>query len=160
MDRNNRHHSKNNRRNWNDAKQKNNNDNHQAQQVKHPVIPPEVRQDMAEKEKAIRDFKAREVICPMCGQPIADLSSALADKTTGKPVHFDCVLAEIAKNEKLTENEKITYIGQGRFAVLLFENPRDMRHFKIERTIEWEERNKEFDWRSEIAGLYSQVKQI
>ena len=96
--------------------------------------------------------------CPHCKQPIHDLPSALADKATGEPMHFDCVLEIINKQEKLGTNEKITYIGQGRFAVAYFENPHDLRHFTIRRIIEWEERDKQFEWRNNIANLYSQVK--
>lgn len=96
--------------------------------------------------------------CVHCKQPIHDLPSALADKATGEPMHFDCVLEIINKQEKLGTNEKITYIGQGRFAVAYFENPHDLRHFTIRRIIEWEERDKQFEWRNNIANLYSQVK--
>ncbi len=155
MDRN-RRHSRNRGRSWNEMR----GGQEQKPKFRRSIVPVETRQEIAAKEKAIKDFKAREVICPMCGQPITDVSSAIADKATGTPAHFDCVLGEISKNEKVKANERLTYIGQGRFAVLSFENPRDMRHFKIERIIEWEERNKSFDWRTEMAGLYSQVKQI
>jgi len=154
MERNSRRRSRNSRHNWNDTTK---NKNTAKQNQNRLVQTPENRQELIAKEKAIRDFKARQVICPMCGQPITELSSALADKTTGVPVHFDCVLTALGKNEQLKDNERLTYIGQGRFAVLSFENPRDLRHFKIERIIEWEEHNKALDWRVEMAGLYSHV---
>lgn len=157
MDKNGRRRSRNGRHhNW--AENKNKNDTKQNPVQHRPVVNPAVFQSMQIQEKAIREFKAREVICSMCGKPITELSSALSDKATGAPVHFDCVLEAVSRNEHLKENEKVTYIGQGRFAVLLFENPRDLRHFKIERTIEWEEADKRLEWRSEIAGLYSQIK--
>ena len=87
----------------------------------------------AEKQRlaAIADVKAREVICPKCGQPITDIASAIADKSTGAPVHFDCVLNQVKQSEPTGENEKVAYIGQGRFAVLQYENIRDQRHFTI-----------------------------
>jgi hypothetical protein len=97
-------------------------------------------------------------ICEYCNQPIEELSSAIAAKENGNPAHFDCVLAKINASEKLAENEKITYIGQGRFAVVYFENPHDLRHFTIRRVIEWENRETTYKWRSEIANVYSQVK--
>ena len=96
--------------------------------------------------------------CEYCNQPIEDLTSSIASKESGNPAHFDCVLAKINASEKLSENEKITYIGQGRFAVVYFENPHDLRHFTIRRVIEWENREAKYEWRSEIANLYSQVK--
>lgn len=110
-----------------------------------------------ERQKAIAELKTREVICPKCGKQISDIASSLADKASGKPVHFDCVFSEIEKNEKLGQNEKIAYIGQGRFGVLYYENIRDQRHFTIKRIIEWEEREKKNEWREELSELYSKV---
>lgn len=108
-------------------------------------------------QEAIKAMKAKTPECPMCHQPITELVTALADKESGEPVHFDCVLNKIQAEEKLMPGQKITYIGQGRFAVVYFPNVHDTRNFTIERIIEWEERDKKFEWRSEIAGLYSQV---
>ena len=110
-----------------------------------------------EKQKAIQEIKAREIVCPMCGQPITDIASALPDKKSGEPVHFECALHEVEANEKLDEKEKIAYIGQGRFGVLYFENPRDQRKFTIKKIIEWEDRENKTEWREELSGLYSQI---
>ena len=108
--------------------------------------------------KAIQDVKAREIICPVCNQPISDMASAIADKKTGLPAHFDCILNQIKAGETVGENEKISYIGQGRFAVLYFENPRDQRHFTIKKIIEYEDKEQKAGWRDELSELYSQVK--
>lgn len=108
-------------------------------------------------QQAIKEIKLREVICPKCGQPITDISSAITDKESGKPAHFDCILNQVKQTEQVGENEKIAYIGQGRFAVIYYENPRDQRHFTIKKIIEWEERDKKPEWRSELSGLYSQI---
>ena len=108
-------------------------------------------------QQAIKEIKSREVICPKCGQPITDISSAITDKESGKPAHFDCILNQVRQTEQVGENEKIAYIGQGRFAVIYYENPRDQRHFTIKKIIEWEERDKKPEWRSELSGLYSQI---
>lgn len=107
--------------------------------------------------KAIQDVKSREIICPKCGQPITDMASAIADKTTGQPMHFDCVLEQVKQSEPTGENEKIAYIGQGRFAVLYYENIRDQRHFTIKKIIEWESREQQASWREELSGLYSKI---
>ncbi len=107
---------------------------------------------------AFQPHKLNTPQCARCGQPISDLAAALAEKNTGDPVHFDCVLEFLQAAEQLKPGEKITYIGQGRFAVVVFENPHDLRHFTIVRVIEWEERDKKPEWRTEIAGLYSQVR--
>ena len=106
---------------------------------------------------AIQDVKAREIICPKCGQPITDIASAIADKSSGQPLHFDCVLNQVKESEPTGENEKVAYIGQGRFAVLHYENIRDQRHFTIKKIIDWEDKDKKSEWREEIGSLYSQV---
>ena len=110
-----------------------------------------------ERQKAIQELKAREIICPMCGQPLTDIASALSGKNGGAPVHFDCALHEVESKESLGQNEKIAYIGQGRFGVLYFENPRDQRKFTIKKIIEWEDRETKNEWREELSGLYSQI---
>jgi hypothetical protein len=106
---------------------------------------------------AIQDVKAREIICPKCGQPITDIASAIADKSSGQPLHFDCVLNQVKEAEPTGENEKVAYIGQGRFAVLQYENIRDQRHFTIKKIIEWESREQQSQWREELSGLYSKI---
>ena len=115
-------------------------------------------QEISEQEMAIKEYKTKEVICACCGKPISDMVISMSDKATGTPVHFDCVLATISKQEKLKDGEKIIYIGQGRFGVVYFENPHDMKHFTIRKVIEWEERGKTIDWRTEISDLYSKVR--
>lgn len=110
-----------------------------------------------EKQKAIEEIKARQIICPKCNQPIAEISSALTDRATGTPVCFECALHEIEAAEKPGEKEKIVYIGQGRFGLLYFENPRDQRKFTIKKVIEWEDRDKKSEWREELSGLYSKI---
>ena len=60
--------------------------------------------------------------CPWCGKPIRDISSAISDKESGSPVHFDCVLSRISFGEKLEKGETITYIGGGRFGIVSFDN--------------------------------------
>lgn len=94
-------------------------------------------------------------ICPRCGSPIEDLPSALNDKENGAPIHFDCVLARISEGENLGEGEKIVYLGGGRFGVVLFENPGDLKRFRVKKTIQWEEKDKRADWRRQVTDLFS-----
>ncbi|MBR1404333.1 MAG: hypothetical protein IJ558_09145 [Treponema sp.] len=115
--------------------------------------------EIEESKIAIRAFKEHVVTCELCGEPISDIASAISNRGSENPVHFDCVLNKIIEQEKITPSEKVAYIGQGRFAVLSFENPHDQKHFSIKRTIEWEARDAERGaWRDEMAGLFSQVK--
>ncbi|GMO60948.1 MAG: hypothetical protein Ta2A_07000 [Treponemataceae bacterium] len=124
-------------------------------------------------------------LCAICSEPIAampDAISALTDKSGEKKAHFECVLNYLHDSEQCAENERIAYIGQGKFAVITDappavqnENRSENRRsagkaasenkagsishtFKIIRTIEWERQTTALDWRSEIAGLFSQTK--
>lgn len=115
--------------------------------------------EIEEARNAIRAFKENVVKCEICGETIEDIASSISNKNSGNPVHFDCVVSKLTETEKPGINEKIAYIGQGRFAVLHFENPHDQKHFTIRKTIEWEARDAERgEWRNEMAGLFSQVK--
>lgn len=129
----------------------------QNQRQNQPKINPENLQEIQNKEAAIREFKSRDVVCAKCGKPIEDMTSAISD-AEGKPMHFDCVLENLKSKEKLLPGQQMTYIGNGRFAVVTFENPRDLRKFKIEKVIEYEDKSKPISWRNEMAELYSQVK--
>ena len=93
--------------------------------------------------------------CEKCGKPIVDLTQALSDKSTGKPVHFECILAFLRESEVLKEKEEIVYIGHGNFAVVYFENPKIRSKFQIIKLIEWEDRTKPYQWRDEVAELGS-----
>lgn len=115
--------------------------------------------EIEESRNAIRAFKEHVINCEICGEPIEDIASSISNRESGNPVHFDCVIAKLNETEKPGPNEKLTYIGQGKFAVLYFPNPHDQKHFTIRKTIEWEARDAERgSWRDEMAGLFSQVK--
>ena len=123
--------------------------------------------------------------CPWCGKPIRDISSAIADKDTGAPVHFDCVISRITFGERLEKGETVTYIGGGRFGIICFESSAHQhkyaqakspgntqasgkqesdrklaaspanRDFIIKKIIEWENKDKRAEWRSVICDHYS-----
>ena len=100
---------------------------------------------------------AETFTCARCGNPIKDISAALADKTDGNPVHFDCVLNFLKQNETLREDEAILYIGQGRFAVIKYASMVTMKEFTIIRIIEWEDKNQRAEWRNTIANHFSLI---
>lgn len=160
-----RHRNRKRNNNWKNNQQ-NQRNNNQQNQKNSPVekkfsqfVPSRHEDEVADKEriKAIEEIKARQIICPKCNQPINDIASCLADKSTNSPIHFECAINEVSQNEKLGENEKIAYIGQGRFGILYYENPRDQRHFTIKKIIEWEDRETKSEWRGELSELYSKV---
>ncbi|MCR5494829.1 MAG: hypothetical protein K6F15_04255 [Treponema sp.] len=157
-----RHHNWNDSKNSNNQKNKNNNQNNDSlmrpQSKKFHYIAHENLEVLQQKENAIKELKSREIICPKCGEKITDLASAIADKASGKPLHFECVMKSLEETEKVGQNEKIAYIGQGRFAILYYENMRDQKHFQIKKIIEIEDRDNRAEWRNEMSGLYSQVE--
>ena len=121
----------------------------------------------------IKLYEGEPVECSFCGKPVTDVASALADRTTDKPVHFDCVLDYLAEHETLSAGQSISYIGQGRFAVISSKVPASVQgsaaaglvaagapspRFVIERIIEWEPRDKKYEWRANIADAYSKIK--
>ncbi|MBR5933983.1 MAG: hypothetical protein IK002_08370 [Treponema sp.] len=157
-DRRNRHnHSKQNQNQRQNQNQNQNQTQNQHSQQNWQKNNSENIQELQNKEAAIREFKSRSVICAKCGKPIEDLTSAISD-AEGKPMHFDCVLESLKSKESMLPGQQMTYIGNGRFAVVTFENPRDLKKFKIEKIIEYEDKTKPVEWRNEMADLYSQVK--
>jgi len=93
--------------------------------------------------------------CPWCGKQIKDITTAISDKETGRPVHFDCVLARLAESEKLETNDSICYIGGGRFGIIHYTNPLDTREFVIKKILEWEPKDIENEWRRPISEYFS-----
>ena len=93
--------------------------------------------------------------CSYCGNPIKDVSLAITDKNSGKPVHFDCMIARLSESERLEKGDVITYIGGGRFGVVHYDNPHDHRKFKIKKVFECEEKDTRADWRRHLADRYS-----
>jgi len=89
--------------------------------------------------------------CLYCGKPIQDISQAISDKDTGVPVHFDCVVNRIAGGENLEKEDSVTYIGGGRFGIVSFSGKTE---FMIKKVIEWENKDKRAEWRSEICEHY------
>ena len=93
--------------------------------------------------------------CAWCGKQIKDITTAISDKETGRPVHFDCVLARIAEMENLDINDSVCYIGGGRFGIIHYNNPPDTRDFSIKKIFEWEVKEKDNEWRRPISEYFS-----
>jgi hypothetical protein len=87
--------------------------------------------------------------------PIADPNEALADRKNGEPVHFDCVLAELAAAEKPENGDILSYIGGGRFGIVHFNGGRsENSSFTIKKIFEWEDKEQRAEWRDVIASHY------
>lgn len=93
--------------------------------------------------------------CPWCKKQITDITTAITDKDTGLPVHFDCVLERIAGAETLEDNDSICYIGGGRFGIIHYTNPPDTRNFTIKKVFEWELKDTNTEWRRPISEYFS-----
>ncbi|MDR1428855.1 MAG: hypothetical protein LBI85_01070 [Spirochaetaceae bacterium] len=93
--------------------------------------------------------------CPLCGRPIKDLAAALADKASGTPAHFECILGALGERETLEEGDEMSYIGGGRFGVVHYSNPQDRRNFQIKKILQWEDQNIRSDWRRQVTDRYS-----
>jgi hypothetical protein len=93
--------------------------------------------------------------CSICGKPIRDIASAVTDRITGMPAHFDCIVSQIAENEQIEKGDTVAYIGGGRFGIVCFVNPPDTRNFKVKKIIEWEDKGNRAEWRQTVADHYS-----
>ena len=93
--------------------------------------------------------------CPWCGKQIKEIASAITDKESGLPVHFDCVLGSIISQVTLEANDTVSYIGGGRFGIIHYNNPPDTRDFSVKRIIEWEVKDTNTEWRRPICEYFS-----
>jgi len=93
--------------------------------------------------------------CKWCGKQIKDITTAICDKETGLPVHFDCVIAKIVEMETLESNDSVCYIGGGRFGIIHYNNPPDTRDFTIKKVLEWELKDGNDEWRRPISEYFS-----
>jgi len=89
--------------------------------------------------------------CGFCHKPIYDLSTALADRESGGPVHFDCALQRVTDRESLASGERLVYIGSGVFAVVEYKD-RSETAFTVKRRLPFEEEGKKQDWRRALSA--------
>jgi len=93
--------------------------------------------------------------CHWCGKQITDITTAISDKETGLPVHFDCVIERISGVETLDANDSICYIGGGRFGIVHYKNLQDTKDFTIKKVFEWEVKDNSNEWRRPISEYFS-----
>ncbi|MDC7224430.1 MAG: hypothetical protein PQJ60_11870 [Spirochaetales bacterium] len=89
----------------------------------------------------------REVAdCPICGEPIKDITSALSLAGEGVPAHFDCILNRLKEKENLAEGETLIYLGKGDFGVV---NDEEYRKGKLQiiRKVTYEQLENREEWR-------------
>ncbi len=87
-------------------------------------------------------------VCPICNQSVKFLLTAISVGEDNSPAHFDCVLKRITETEELGPKEKVTYIGNGNFAVVSGKLGKDL---KIKKRIEFEGKESKGEWRKRIS---------
>jgi hypothetical protein len=83
-------------------------------------------------------------ICAVCGKPIFDLTGAVASREDGEPIHFDCAVEILWKEEKLAPDERLVYIGSGYFGICAQTTGGKL---EIRRKIRWESTGTIQPWR-------------
>ncbi len=89
--------------------------------------------------KKLKNVNNQKTICFICQKPISNKYDVVNNKD--EKAHFNCVLKNLSKKEKLRKNQSIFYIGGGDFAVVehYSKSPYD---FKILKKIKYENRQK------------------
>jgi hypothetical protein len=96
-------------------------------------------------------------LCPLCGKPVYDLSTALtASREAAEPAHFDCVLDRVAASESLAAGEKIVYLGSGAFGVVVFKDKSESS-FTVVRRVQWEKEGEKKDWRKVLSTKITSI---
>lgn len=123
-----------------------------------PKIKAELAERNRENDKAISEFKRNtHFVCSCCGKEIGDYWSAVCDKNENGILHFECALSVVSENEKIEAGEKLSYIGQGRFAVIKFADPKNPKRFSIRKIVNWESEGQHPKWREDISKLYGTI---
>ena len=81
--------------------------------------------------------KAESVVCPICEKKIENMADTITDRRSGKPAHFVCVHDELMKTLKLNDNQRLSYMGSGIFAVIEDVSEEGKTKFKIKEKFEY-----------------------
>lgn len=94
------------------------------------------------------DRNVEHLRCCYCHEPIVEMSLAIDVPDFSEPAHFDCVIARLKQQENLQPGEEIIYIGNRKFAVVVYKT---QNAFDIVREIPFED-NRDFKpWRNEFS---------
>lgn len=102
------------------------------------------------RNKDFRRFQKDCPVCPYCKNLVRDLNTAIAAEESGEPAHFDCVLKQIESRETLEKDEKISYLGNGKFGITKLHSKN--KRFSIRKIIQYESEDKTYDWRKKISN--------
>lgn len=96
-----------------------------------------------------RTVKEPLPICPDCNERIQGIAESFR-LPSGEFIHFDCMLKRIRAAENLKENQSISYIGRGNFAVV---EKNEEGKYIIVRTIPVEEEKTFNEMKEFVEGL-------
>ena len=88
--------------------------------------------------------------CPICGNSVKDINTAIAAEDSESPAHFDCIIKQLEEREQLENDEKICYLGRGSFGIIKTRNAGAMKFF-VRKRIQYEKEEKKFDWRKKVS---------
>jgi hypothetical protein len=97
-----------------------------------------------------KDLDPNRIIykCEICDKEIKDITSAIDMKDSHNPVHFDCMLDKIKKENSLEGTDKVVYLGAGNFGIVRIEKGKSGKDFKIMKKLEIENRDEKPEWRT------------
>jgi hypothetical protein len=90
--------------------------------------------------------------CPVCGEPVRELSSALTHRQSGKPAHFDCIVKELREANPLGPQERLCYLGGGTFGVLTWRVEGNPASFVVKRRIPYEDPHAPQEWKKQLQA--------
>lgn len=64
----------------------------------------------------VQTVKETGDVCAICGRKIDTIAAAMLSPE-GQTVHFDCVLDQLKKDNPVRDNQTISYVGKGSFAI-------------------------------------------
>ena len=107
------------------------------------------KQNETGKDQDNTEQKKNRVIlkCDICGKDIKEISSAIGSGESNMPVHFDCMVEKLKKENPLQADERIVYLGAGNFGVVKQEKNKPPKNFTIVKKFEVENRDEKPAWR-------------
>ena len=89
-------------------------DNRKPQQQN--SAPAQVKKHMVFDEVDVPQINEPRPVCRICGQNIDFIAEAISESDGGFS-HFDCVLNKLREEYQVKEDETLSYVGHGNFAV-------------------------------------------
>ncbi len=116
------------------------------------TIPGNRKQNLRRRNKGYHRPQREYKTCPLCGKSVKSMLTAISVNEDMDPAHFDCVLKQLSETEDLKKGEKITYLGNGVFAVVkLKPGNNNGLNFTIVKKVQFENKDKKAEWRKKIG---------